>query len=177
MSGHDPFQTAFEASVKGVQGLFPWLSRAEIITPPHEHFDAALARQMVIHLMVRGFNIPKRRVVEMQSRSREAVNRALSTVDKRIASSALFSAAVRRAFKAASDLTGEAFDHRDTRKSDEFDGFVRDNRMFATMVTFDRPDYLRDEASLRSALGFPGTPGQTGSTQAARHASTFRGHQ
>jgi hypothetical protein len=51
-----------------------------VIAPPHRWFDAALARQMVIHLMVKGFNIPKRRVVEMQGRSREAINRALTTL-------------------------------------------------------------------------------------------------
>lgn len=94
MSGHDPYKSAFEASLSGVQSLFPWLSRENIVDPPHAWFDAALARQIVIHLMVRDFDIPKRRVVEMQGRSREAVNRALATIEARRAASAIFDAAL-----------------------------------------------------------------------------------
>lgn len=64
--------------------LFPWLSLRDVIAPPHEWFDAALARQIALHLMVKTFFVPKRRVVEMQGRSREAVNRALRTIDERL---------------------------------------------------------------------------------------------
>lgn len=77
---------AFHASVLAVRGGFPHLAIRDIIDPPHEWFDAALARQVVIHLMVRVFLIPKRRVVETQERSREAVNRALRTIDARLQS-------------------------------------------------------------------------------------------
>jgi hypothetical protein len=74
----------FQASVAAVADGFPHLSVREIIEPPHDMFDAALARQIVIHLMVSQFGLPKRRVVEMQERSREAINRALATVDARL---------------------------------------------------------------------------------------------
>lgn len=67
-----------------VRDGFPHLTAQAIIDPPHEWFDAALARQVVIHLMVRVFLIPKRRVVEHQERSREAINRALRTIDQRL---------------------------------------------------------------------------------------------
>lgn len=77
---------AFHASVLAVRDGFPHLAMRDIIDPPHEWFDAALARQVVIHLMVRVFCIPKRRVVEQQERSREAVNRALRTIDARLQS-------------------------------------------------------------------------------------------
>lgn len=74
----------FHACVMAVRDGFPHLTAQAIIDPPHEWFDAALARQVVIHLMVRVFLIPKRRVVEHQDRSREAVNRALRTIDRRL---------------------------------------------------------------------------------------------
>ena len=77
---------AFHASVLAVRDGFPHLALRDIIDPPHQWFDAALARQVVIHLMVRVFMIPKRRVVEHQERSREAVNRALRTIDERLQS-------------------------------------------------------------------------------------------
>ncbi|MVA24505.1 hypothetical protein V6582_05665 [Agrobacterium vitis] len=77
---------AYHACILAVRDGFPHLSVQSIIDPPHEWFDAALARQVVIHLMVRVFLIPKRRVVEHQERSREAVNRALRTIDTRLQS-------------------------------------------------------------------------------------------
>lgn len=77
---------AFHACVLAVRDGFPHLALRDIIDPPHRWFDAALARQVAIHLMVRVFHIPKRRVVEHQERSREAVNRALRTIDERLQS-------------------------------------------------------------------------------------------
>lgn len=74
----------FHACIMAVRDGFPHLSVQTIIDPPHEWFDAALARQVVVHMMVRVFLIPKRRVVEHQDRSREAVNRALRTIDARL---------------------------------------------------------------------------------------------
>lgn len=74
----------FQACTLAVVEGFPHLAVQEVIEPPHDMFDAALARQIVIHLMVSQFGLPKRRVVEMQQRSREAINRALATVDCRI---------------------------------------------------------------------------------------------
>ncbi|MBP1844791.1 hypothetical protein J2046_003058 [Rhizobium petrolearium] len=62
---------------------FPHLAIRDIVDPPHQWFDAALARQIVMHLMVREFKWPKRRVVEVEDRSREAINRALRTIERR----------------------------------------------------------------------------------------------
>ena len=70
--------------------LFPWLSLRDVIAPPHEWFDAALARQVALHLMVQTFFVPKRRVVEMHGRSREALNRGLRTIDQRLEGPAFF---------------------------------------------------------------------------------------
>lgn len=74
----------FQISVAAVAEGFPHLAVRDIIEPPHDMFDAALARQIVIHLMVSRFGVPKRRVVAMQERSREAINRALATIDSRL---------------------------------------------------------------------------------------------
>jgi len=73
----------FHACVLAVRDGFPHLTAQAIIDPPHQWFDAALARQVVIHLMVRVFTVPKRQVVELQDRSREAINRAIRTIDRR----------------------------------------------------------------------------------------------
>lgn len=72
------------ACIFAVRDGFPHLAIADIIDPPHQWFDAALARQVVIHLMVCEFAWPKRRVVEEEDRSREAVNRALRTINQRL---------------------------------------------------------------------------------------------
>lgn len=83
-SERDIHDLIFRACVAATAEGFPHLAVRDIIEPPHDMFDAALARQIVIHLMVGKFGLPKRRVVEMQQRSREAINRALLTVDNRL---------------------------------------------------------------------------------------------
>ena len=70
--------------MKGVQSRFPHLSEVDIAAPPHQWFDAALARQIALHLLVEHFDVPKRAVAAELQRSREAVNRALRTVDDRL---------------------------------------------------------------------------------------------
>ena len=78
------YEATVHASVCAVREGFPHLSIRDIIEPPHEWFDAALARQIVMHLGICEFGWPKRRVVEMEERSREAINRALRTIDSRM---------------------------------------------------------------------------------------------
>lgn len=82
--GKDAVVPLFEASVRGVQSRFPHLSEADIAAPPHHWFDAALARQIALHLLVQHFDVPKRAVAQELERSREAVNRALRTIDERL---------------------------------------------------------------------------------------------
>ncbi|MGC4409581.1 hypothetical protein D4A92_19890 [Rhizobium rosettiformans] len=81
-------EAIYEATVQvclvAVQEGFPHLTIRDIIDPPHDWFDAALARQIVMHLIIREFSWPKRRVVAMEERSREAINRALRTIDQRM---------------------------------------------------------------------------------------------
>lgn len=87
MNPHDErsvHDALFAACVLSVSEGFPHLCVADIIDPPHDMFDAALARQIALHILISRFGLPKRRVVEMQQRSREAINRALATVDARL---------------------------------------------------------------------------------------------
>jgi len=83
-SSQDLLEAVYFACVSATRDGFPHLSVDAVIDPPHDWFDAALARQVVLHLMVLEFNLPKRRVVASQGRSREAVNRALSTINERL---------------------------------------------------------------------------------------------
>lgn len=78
------YNVNLRACIRAVYEGFPHLALRDIIDPPHEMFDAALARQIVMHLMVREFHWPKRRVVEVEGRSREAINRALRTIEDRL---------------------------------------------------------------------------------------------
>ncbi|QMV26684.1 hypothetical protein GRI33_06980 [Brucella sp. BO3] len=50
------------------QGGFQHLALRDIIDPPHEWFDAMLARQIAIHILATRFGVPKRRIVMMQAR-------------------------------------------------------------------------------------------------------------
>ncbi len=81
--GHVP--PLFEAAVAGVQSRMSHLSQEDILFPPHEWFDAALARQIAIHLMNSRFAVPKRRIAAELERSRESIARAIRTVDDRLA--------------------------------------------------------------------------------------------
>ncbi len=74
----------FDAAVSGVRSRFKHLSPEDIASPPHQWFDAALARQIAIHIMTAEFHVPKRAIAGDILRSREAVNRALRTVNERM---------------------------------------------------------------------------------------------
>lgn len=78
------YEATMHACLVAVSEGFPHLSIRDIVDPPHEWFDAALARQIAMHLMIREVGWPKRRVVEVEERSREAINRALRTIDRRL---------------------------------------------------------------------------------------------
>lgn len=83
-NSQDLLNSVYFACVSATRDGFPHLSVDAVIDPPHDWFDAALARQVVLHLMITEFNLPKRQVVSSQERSREAVNRALQKVNERL---------------------------------------------------------------------------------------------
>ena len=78
------YEGTLHACLCAVAEGFPHLAMRDIVDPPHEWFDAALARQIVMHLVIYEFGWPKRRVVEIEERSREAINRALRTINRRL---------------------------------------------------------------------------------------------
>jgi len=78
------YEATMHACLCAVAEGFPHLAIRDIVDPPHEWFDAALARQIVMHLVIYEFGWPKRRVVEIEDRSREAINRALRTINDRM---------------------------------------------------------------------------------------------
>lgn len=74
----------YEASIAGVRSAFPFLSETDIAYPPHHWFDAALARQIALHLLIEHFDVPKRRVAKELARSRGSIWQAVNTVDDRL---------------------------------------------------------------------------------------------
>ena len=85
LAGAEFTHAAFRASIEGVQEQMGHLTIEQICEPPREWLDAALARQIAIHLTVNRFAVQKRRIAIELERSREAINRALRTVDERLA--------------------------------------------------------------------------------------------
>lgn len=79
-----PADRIIEAALKAVQTGFPHLSMSDIASPPHQWFDAALARQIALHILVHRFGFSRKQLVRELGRSREAMNRALRTVDERL---------------------------------------------------------------------------------------------
>ena len=79
------YEATVHACLWAVREGFPHLAIRDIVDPPPEWFDAILARQIVMHLLIREFGWPTRRVALMEERCRCAIKRALRIVDARIA--------------------------------------------------------------------------------------------
>jgi len=74
----------FRACVAAVAEGFPHLAVEHIVEPPHPWFDAALARQVVLHLMVARFSIPRRRINLDRGWTREMIQRGIGVIDNRL---------------------------------------------------------------------------------------------
>lgn len=74
----------YAGACTGVRTIFPHLDTADIAAPPYRWADAALARQIALHLLVTRFDVPKRRLVEELARTRSSIDRALEVVDERL---------------------------------------------------------------------------------------------
>ncbi len=83
-SEEERLQVMLSCCYAAVKTGFSHLAMRDIINPPHEWFDAMLARQIAIHLVVTVFDVPKRRVVAMQARQRTAIAFAIRAVDARL---------------------------------------------------------------------------------------------
>ncbi|PTM92857.1 hypothetical protein [Mycoplana dimorpha] len=90
MSGLNPYSEAQRVEMmlvccyKAVHGHFSHLPLRDIIEPPHSLFDAALARQMAIHILNVEFGVPRRRIVAMQARQRTSISFAIIKIDERL---------------------------------------------------------------------------------------------
>lgn len=69
---------------QAVLSEFDWLSLAQVENPPRRMFDAKLARQIAIHLMVNRMGMEQRQVSRIQGRQRTSIHFALRTVDERL---------------------------------------------------------------------------------------------
>ena len=78
------YELTFRVCVASVKEAFPHIPTANIIEPPRGQFDATLARQIAMHLMIAKFDLVKERAGKLVDRSREAVNRALVVIDNRL---------------------------------------------------------------------------------------------
>lgn len=83
-SAEERLQTMLACCIKGVQSGFQHLAVRHIIDPPHAWFDAALARQIAIHILNVEFDVPRRRIVAMQDRQRTSISFAIQAVDRRL---------------------------------------------------------------------------------------------
>lgn len=86
-----------------VKSGFQHLAMRDIIEPPHQWFDAMLARQIAIHLFHHQFDVPKRRIHEMMNRRRRSISEACYAVENRL-ECPVFTKAYERMAKRANDL-------------------------------------------------------------------------
>lgn len=99
-SEREMFDLTYRACVAAVGAGFPHLPLSAIIDPPHPWFDAAFARQIVLHLMIARFGIARRRVDVDLRRSREAIHRAMRVIDERLEGAEFEAHYMRMAFHA-----------------------------------------------------------------------------
>ncbi|EJF78825.1 Uncharacterised protein [Candidatus Bartonella washoeensis] len=77
-------QVMLSCSLKAVSGGFKHLPIRYIIDPPRGLFDAALARQIVIHILHYQFEVPRRRIVAIQARQRTSISLSLQVINRRL---------------------------------------------------------------------------------------------
>ncbi len=71
------------AAYIAVQEHFSHLPLRDIINPPRDQFDAALARQCAVHIIANVFQVPRRRLTSVMGRQRTSTNFALARIDER----------------------------------------------------------------------------------------------
>ena len=79
------YDLTFRVCVASVKQAFPHIPVANIIDPPRGQFDATLARQIAMHLMIGRFRSCKRCVrASCSVGKRTSINRAIEIVDARL---------------------------------------------------------------------------------------------
>ncbi|WP_244475200.1 hypothetical protein [Rhizobium sp. Leaf341] len=82
-SAEERLQAMVSAAYRASRSHFSHLPLRFIIDPPVDMLDAALARQVAIHILMVQFCIPRRRVMVLLSVGRTMVGQAVRTVDYR----------------------------------------------------------------------------------------------
>ncbi len=131
-------QTLFEVALSAVQSAMPHLSKAEILDPPHGWFDAQFARQIAVHVTVRGLNVPQRRVAQINERRRGSICHAVRVVDTRITVSPAFCTTYLGISTAAKALvakrSGKVAPFADRRVSNERRGGTGSSRLSCSVT-------------------------------------------
>jgi hypothetical protein len=78
------YDLTFRVCVASVKHAFPHIPVANIIDPPRGQFDATLARQIVMHVMIARFGLAKKRAGKLVGRHRISINRAIEVIDCRL---------------------------------------------------------------------------------------------
>ncbi|WP_321447418.1 hypothetical protein [uncultured Cohaesibacter sp.] len=78
------YELHFRVCVAVVHESFKHIPIAKIIEPEHSQFDAYLARQIVVHLLVHEFGLIRRRVGDLIGMRRTALNASIRTIDNRL---------------------------------------------------------------------------------------------
>ena len=78
------YELHFRTCVSAVSEGFPHIPIARILEPDNGQFDAILARQVVLHILVCRFGLVKKRVGALMNRQRVQVNNALKVIDSRL---------------------------------------------------------------------------------------------
>ncbi len=77
-------QVMLNCSYAAVQTGFRHLAIRFIIDPPHNMFDAALARQIAIHITNVQFSVPRKRIVALQQRQRTSISLSIQAINYRL---------------------------------------------------------------------------------------------
>jgi hypothetical protein len=77
-------QAQFEAALGAVQRHFSHLSIDDIAWPPRGWFDAALARQIAVHVTIERLQVKKRQLARELAKNRGHLAKALAIVEARM---------------------------------------------------------------------------------------------
>jgi len=110
-SEEERLQVMLACSYAGAQLGFRHLPLRFIIDPPHEFFDAHLARQVALHIFAAQFDVPRRRIAAMTGIGRWTLRNAVIAIDSRL-DDPVFEAAYRRMARRALNLF-----HREIRQA------------------------------------------------------------
>ena len=99
----DLYELSFRVCIAVVKESFNHIPVERIIAPERGYFDAYLARQIVLHMLVHEFGLVRRRIGDLIDVRRTALNASIRTIDTRLEDPE-FEAQYRRWAKRAHDL-------------------------------------------------------------------------